>query len=121
MGIWGNREYIDYTELKRRGLLKVKEVEQKMKISKEGFIDFTNNPLNNSESSTSSQTSVSPFGFLDNLSSNSEKTGNADPLSNIVNKADSTELNSMKIKLDDMEYKLDKLIERLEKIESKII
>lgn len=106
MGLRKKRDYVDLSELKRRGILKVPEIRKNATITKEGFVDFTQN-----------QEKTNTLSFLDNFAT-STTASNTDNLSSIVNKND--DFNALKIKIDDLEYKLERLIERLEKIEGNL-
>ena len=135
---FGSDEYIDYTLLKKRGLLKIKEDEIQKKFKAEGgFIDFTAFRNENSSQQQAQPASSSPapnFDFLSNMAAAgaANNSQSVNPLANLDTFAPSTsaseisgsvdakELNAMKIKMDDIEYKIDKFIERLDKLEEKL-
>lgn len=141
MGWIGKEEYVDYTLLKKKGILKMKEEQAKKSIKTEGgFIDFTSfnndNPAPQADSSSSSSAQTSNFSFLAEMASSgaANSTHSASPLANfdtftpaastsasaIPDNVDAKELNALKLKMDDIEYKLDRFIERIDKLESKI-
>ncbi len=141
MGWVGKDEYVDYTLLKKKGLLKLKEEQAQKSLKTEGgFIDFTslanNSPSSQADSSTSSSTPTDNFGFLADMASAGAagSTASASPLANfdtftpatstsasaIPDNVDAKELNALKLKMDDMEYKLDRFIERIDKLEEKL-
>lgn len=118
-------EYLDLTDLQKRGLLKIpkeKEEEISTKTDQEGYVDLGGFGSNSGASSSSygspeSDTSVSnamdsPFGMLDSLASSAEPSPNVSS-SNLDNK----EVQHLKVKIEDLEYKLDRFMERLEKLE----
>lgn len=123
-------EFIDYTLLKRKGLLKVEEPK--------GDIDYTQCISNPPATSSSSGSSSPSFGdFFGTSSSSGPGEMNTDipnPFSGLDSQTpgglpgpsmpspggsgdELKEMNALKIKLDDLEYKLEKLLERLGKIE----
>ena len=126
MGVFGKgEEYVDYTLLKKKGILKLKE-EQALKNTKieGGFIDFTamrNEPVSNEKSSSENTTMPNNFGFLADMASAS--SSNSNPLTSFDNnlRIDEKEFNMLKVKMDDMEYKLDRFIERIDKLEEKLV
>ena len=109
MGVFGKEEeYIDYTLLKKKGLLKAKEEQAHKNLNTEGgFIDFTS--MRNE--SPSNNASSSPAGFESVFSGASiptpENTGGK-------------EINALRIKVDDLDYKIDRFIERIDKLEEKL-
>jgi len=126
---------VDFTALKKRGLLKMPErkVDSRVKIDRDGSIDFTGmaNSFNSAVSSqsdglsgsSSNSGAISPFGFLDNLSSASSSSSSSagSSLDNTLMQSSSSELNSIKIKMDDLDFKISAFVERMEKIESKLL
>ncbi|MCU0642382.1 MAG: hypothetical protein MUF61_02285 [archaeon] len=145
MGIFGGgTEYLDYTLLKKKGILKLPEEKQTPPIKQEGgFVDFTafrtESPEQSVQPSPSNEISapVPNFDFLGNMAAvgASAPETNANPLANfdtftpatpalsasdIPGNADGKEINAMKIKMDDIEYKIDRFIERIDKLEEKL-
>jgi hypothetical protein len=138
MGWTGKEEYMDYTLLKKKGILKLKEEQAQKSLKTEGgFIDFTSfNSDSPSPQTDSSSTPTNNFGFLADMASagTSNNTSSASPLANfdsfmssastssstIPGNVDAKDLNAMKLKMDDMEYKLDRFIERIDKLEEKL-
>jgi hypothetical protein len=138
MGFSKSDEYIDYTLLKKKGILKLPE-EKKLPIKTEGgFVDFTafGSPA---EPAPTTESPTPNFDFLSNMAgvgNSNSSTGTAEPAAPVINpfagldtfmpstpatsasqisgSVDGKELNAMKIKMDDMEYKLDRFIERLD-------
>lgn len=133
-------DYVDYTLLQKKGILKVKE-------QKNDIIDYTSTftqansapsapaDLTAPQSQASSQASDfgSFFGSVDanppsNVSGTYESPFSAldNPNSTLPSAASTTHLtnhpdiNALKIKLEDFEYKVERLLERLAKIESKL-
>ncbi len=137
MAIFGKGDdYVDYTLLKKKGILKLPE-EKKLPVKAEGgFIDFTAFGSNETKSLTQTKETPSPnFDFLNNMAAaastpNSDSSSSVSPLANFdaIQPASSTallspdnkELNALKIKIDDMDYKLDRFIERIDKLEEKL-
>jgi hypothetical protein len=138
MGWAGKGEYMDYTLLKKKGILKLKEEQAQKSLKTEGgFIDFTSfNNDSPSPQTDSSSTPTNNFGFLADMASAgaANSTPSASPLagfdvftagastsaSAIPDNVDAKELNAMKLKMDDMEYKIDRFIERIDKLEEKL-
>ena len=141
MGVFGKgEEYVDYTLLKKKGLLKAKEEQVRKSVKTEGgFIDFTsmrNEPSSNnsySNSTTAPETNTNNFGFLADMASsainsqvNSSPFANFDSVlpstsaSELPGSADGKEFNALKIKVDDLDYKIDRFIERIDKLEEKL-
>jgi hypothetical protein len=132
-------EYMDYTLLKKKGLLKMKEQELQKSIKTEGdFVDFTSfGTKESAPSSPTPETNTSNFGFLADMASagTANSSPSPNPLANfetftpaastsvsgIPNTVDGKELNALKLKMDDMEYKLDRFIERIDKLEEKLV
>ena len=97
-------DVIDYTLLEKKGILK--KTQQKSDV-----LDFTNASSNTASSSSAS----SPTDFASFFGSPT-----ANPASQASNSIPDSDVNALKIKLDDFEYKLEKLLERLASIESKL-
>lgn len=127
MGVFGkDGEYIDYTLLKKRGLLKAREDELKSQVNEEGVLDLTSAysipSLSSSPSSVSS--SASPFDMLSSLasansSSSSSYPSNSYPTHSLSSSSDSAEVNALKLKIEDLEYKLNALIDKIDKMNLK--
>ena len=123
-------DYVDYTLLQKKGLLKIKNEsqtqEESVKVDNQGFVDFTQS-TNSSPSNTVPAASSAPagdmFGFLDNPtppSSSSAIYGNSSSSSSLTSSDTSSDVNALRLKLDDTEYKIERLIERLARIEEKL-
>ena len=117
-------DYVDYTLLQKKGILKLKEEKLKSSLRNEdGFVDLT--PLRNEVTSeqsspTNSTPNMGNFGFLSDMAS----IGSSNPSSNSSSennlKIDEGDLSALKIKIDNMEYQLDRFIERIDKLEEKL-
>lgn len=122
MGVFGNEGYVDYTLLKKRGLLKESEKEVKSENTGSGFIDFTSSISNTNNSTNSSpQANVgNPFDLLSSLTSSSNNSNSfsesSSPASSIypANSSSGDDVNALKLKIEDLEYKLQRLIERID-------
>lgn len=100
-------DIIDYTLLQKKGILKLPK-------QKEEVIDLTKNL--NSNDSTNQTGNISPFGFLDSLAGASGQTNSVNAGFQTSN--DNSEINALKLKIDDLEYKLARLTEKLDKVNS---
>lgn len=129
MGVFDSTEYVDYTLLKKRGLLKSHEEELKTESKDTGFVDFTAG-MSSSSSASSSNTS-SPFDLLSNLTSGTGNSasgstgsyyGNSSSttgsVSSVGSSTGSDDVNALKLKIEDLEYKIQMLIERMDKMNS---
>jgi hypothetical protein len=122
MGLFGKEdEYIDYTLLKKKGLLKVEEPAKQEIRTEGGFIDFTS-MRNEAVPSTppafpapAAAESNNNFGFLSDMAS----AGNSNPNTENAD-ISSGELNALKIKVDDLDYKIARFIERIDRLEEKV-
>src|SRR3990172_3641684 len=109
---FGSDEYIDYTLLKKKGLLKIKEEEMKKGLKSEGgFIDFTSFGNNGNSADIQKQESASNtmpnFDFLSNMASVGTTNVSSNPLTNLdsgSSSADSSGLgkdfSALRIKVD---------------------
>lgn len=124
-------EIVDYTLLEKKGLLKKrKEKKLPFKINSGGFVEFgagsESNIADEFVKERNNSESQSPFSFLDNLagaaSASAPALENEKDLSNTpgVNDYLSSDVNTLKVKIDDLEYKLERFIEKLSAIEEKI-
>ena len=132
MGVFGKEdEYMDYTLLKKKGILKLKKEETLKNTKMEGgFIDFTAMRNEPQTSSTNSTTATNNFGFLADMASasssnpsllaNFDSAMSSNPTSNLSENMDGREFNALKIKVDDIDYKIDRFIERLDRLEEKL-
>lgn len=116
MSLFGRGDFVDYTLLKKKGLLKVPEpAPLAAPLDKNGLLDFTaqapsSTPLQNAPSQPSSQ--FPSFDFLDNPVQNS--------LTPIHSSVDSSQFNELKLKLDDTMFKLDLLLNKIQTIENRL-
>ncbi|MEK6889989.1 MAG: hypothetical protein AABW82_02700 [Nanoarchaeota archaeon] len=119
MGVFGNGDYVDYTLLKKRGLLKESEQEVKKESPSAGFVDFTSS-ISSSSNSNAPSPSNNPFDLLSSLtssnSSNNAVVESSNSSSSIYpnNTSSSDEVNSLKLKVEDLEYKIQRLIEKID-------
>lgn len=134
MGWNGDGEYIDYTLLKKKGILKIKEEQLQKRVAADGgFVDFTKF---NSDAPAEPKAD-SPAPNFDFLSTPAGTTNNPDsppvnPLANfdvftpststseLSGTADAKEMNALKIKIDDLDYKINNFIDKIDKIEEKL-
>ncbi len=106
-------DVIDYTYLKKRGLLKIKDIPKSNNLDlKSGYADLTSNTNKLSNEPALPVQNESPLSFLDSLAGSVATQTKAD------NAVDTLEIKDLKVKIEDLEYKLERLIERLERIES---
>lgn len=121
-------DVIDYTLLKKRGLLNVKEIEPMgVKCDREGFVDLgsvNQNALPNSETTdsataaTSSEQSSPTFSnFFGDMGAVASATTASAP--SVISET-SPDIGSVKVKVEDLEFKLDRLIDRLSAMEDKL-
>jgi len=122
---------MDFTALRKRGLLKLPERkgDSRVKVDRDGSIDFTgmassaslavNSQSDSLSGNSSASGAISPFGFLDNLSSAS--SSGASSLDSTLMQSSSSEISALKIKMDDLDFKISSFVERMEKIESKLL
>ena len=115
-------DYVDYTLLTKKGILKLKEEKLKSSLRNEGgFVDLTpfRNEVATEPSSTSSTPNMGNFGFLSDMAS----IGSSSPSSNSCEnspKINENDLSELRIKLDNMEYKFDRFLERIDKLEESL-
>ncbi|MBI3334825.1 hypothetical protein HYZ97_05035 [Candidatus Pacearchaeota archaeon] len=101
-------EFIDYTLLQKRGLLKQKEQALQNQVGNDGMLDLT--------ASSPTASSGNPFDMLSTLASSSpSSTPSALPTG-----SPDLEVQGLKNKLEDVEYKLERLMERLMRIDSRL-
>jgi len=115
-------DYIDYTLLKKKGLLKMKEEQMKKSLKTEGgFIDFSS--LGKEPTSTTSTPSMPAESSMFNPLANFDAIQPSAPSiasSELSGNVDAKEINALKIKIDDLDYKINNFIEKLDKIEEKL-
>ncbi|MDO8564077.1 MAG: hypothetical protein Q7R87_03650 [Nanoarchaeota archaeon] len=120
MGVFDNGDYVDYTLLKKRGLLKESDQEVKKDNSNSGFVDFTSSATNSSSSNIPSSSSTNPFDLLSSLTSSNSSSNpgveSSNSLSSVYpnNISSSDEVNALKLKVEDLEYKIQRLIEKID-------
>ena len=147
MGIFGKSgDYLDIPALQKKGLVKLPEpkVDKGIKVTKEGYVELTNeyspegesvtapvNPVSSGSTggfgsffdapapsaSTSSNSGGSIFDSLDNSSNNNSSSyfGNSGS-----NNSDSLNIQHLKAKFEDIEFKIDRLIEKIDKMEDRL-
>ena len=127
MGLFGKEdEYIDYTLLKKKGLLKIEEEKARQSLKSEGgFIDLTP-----AKTSDAEKPATDNFGFLRDMVSSNSGQASSNPLANFDSVTptssiepagiDVKEFGALKIRVDDVDYKLDRFIERIDRLEEKL-
>ena len=108
-------ETIDLTMLQKRGILKKSFVSSRVSTHSE-VLDLTKNqpPPPFSPSLPIGQLPADPLSFLDAAAQVSSPTAFSSTTDF------STEMSSLKIKIDDLEFKLTQLLDKLEKLESQL-
>lgn len=140
---FGKGEYVDYTLLKKKGILKVNENKpyENVKID-DGFVDFgsinnLDNQTGDANQSSSQETQTNNFGFLsdfasigasnstnnnfDNVSDENSQLSN--PLSNLSDNSSNnleSDFKTLKVNFEDLNYKFERLLEKIDKIEEKL-
>jgi len=113
-------DYVDYTLLQKKGILKLKEEKLKSSLRNEGgFVDLTpfrNEVTNEPADSSNTTTNTNNFGFLSDMAS----VGSSSSSVSSDNSINDSDLSALKIKIDNMEYKIDRFIERIDKLEEKL-
>ena len=108
-------DFIDFTALEKRGLLKKQVTEE---INEDKTIDFTGNslPIINQQTRENNQlASINPIaGFF-----SGESNFNNQEVKNQLMNEGNEDIKSLKIKIDDLEFKLDNLLKRFEDIEKR--
>lgn len=117
MGLFKKKEpeIIDLTELNKKGTLQRSRAiaqQQNALSSNEGkIIDLT------SSQSSSVSSSDSPFSLLSSLAG---AASDSTAYHSTTSLPSSSDIQSLKIKIEDIEYKLDRFIEKLAKLEEKL-
>ena len=131
MGFCPNEgEYVDYTLLTKKGILKVPETKSLNLSNDDGFIDVSSamkdsladnsysSPAPTQESSSSSAPNMDFLGALAGVGSSESPPSQSYPsYPSSSSIPDNSDVTTLKVKLDDFEYKLERLIERIAKIE----
>lgn len=116
MSFFGKDEVVDLTKLKKLGLLKEPQQEQKPVPE---YYDFSQQTPSPQPPEPPKPEPESPLTFFDNFASNisqtQQQTTNQTPS---LQTPDNSELS---IKLENLEYQLERLAEKLSLIESKIL
>ena len=116
MGLFSKKgDYIDYSLLQKRGLLKVSPKKEN------DFLDLTRQQAekvfsNNSASNASGSNPLASFFDDSSSASNSLSSSSSSGITTYGNESPA-DLSSLKIKIEDIEYKLERLIERLNRLE----
>lgn len=117
-------DYVNYTLLQKKGILKLKEEKLKSSLRNEGgFIDLT--PFRNEVASeqatpqTSAPVNTSNFGFLSDMASIGSSNTPSESAVESTNASESG-LSELRIKIDNMEYKIDRFLERIDKLEESL-
>ncbi|MEK6825262.1 MAG: hypothetical protein AABY00_00580 [Nanoarchaeota archaeon] len=105
-----SNDIVDFTLLQKRGILK-KETTTNRPLTANpsaNFIDVTS-----SSSPTSSTHAPDLLGFLDSSTSS--------PSISSLTLSENTEIQSLKVKIDDLEFKLEQLLEKLSTMETRFL
>jgi len=119
-------DFIDYTYLQKRGLIKRKEVKNQegVSLTKDGFVQLSEAEKASVSDNQASSSTFNPFGFLDNASSgngSSESYYGNSGSGGVSEENKDLEIQGLKNKIEDLEYKLEKLIEKFDFVENKLI
>ena len=106
MGVFGNEDYVDYTLLKKRGLLKESNQEVKNENSNSGFVDYNSVSANSSANNVPSSPSTNPFDLLSSLTSGSAVSNSGSIYSDASVSSSDENVKALKLKIEDLEYKL---------------
>ncbi|MEK6888634.1 MAG: hypothetical protein AABW80_00840 [Nanoarchaeota archaeon] len=116
MGIFSKRgDYIDYSLLQKRGLLKPQPKKEN------DFLDLTRQQADrvfteaNSNLPSNASSSNPLASFFDSAQNNSPNMPTSQGITAYGN--DSSDVNSLKLKIEDLEFKIERLIERLNGLE----
>jgi len=104
-------DVLDFTELKKRGLLKENVV---VKEDSPEYFDFSNG----SESSGGAEQTPSALSFLDTFAASASQGENVS--GERMSSANSTGVSELNVKLENLEYQLERLAEKITLIESKV-
>lgn len=120
MGLLGKRssdfEMLDYTLLQKRGILKIPQQEKAQDV-----IDFTQAASPSSapiQTAYSALASDNPFGMLDTFAQMGATTPSSSNTE--IAPSSSSEVQALKIKIEDLEYKLERLVEKIAKMDSSV-
>lgn len=113
-------EIIDLTELSKKGILQrsraIANQESTFSTNEDKVLDLTSRPSSSPSPSVSQSASDSPFSLLSSLASAATTESSAPVISSLQ----SSDFQSLKIKVEDLEYKLDRFMEKILKIEEKL-
>lgn len=85
-----------------------------------GFLDFTQNSSQPISSSVSNPIETpNTFGFLNDFAQSAANEQNPQDVTSRLGSTDS-EVNALKLKVEDLEYKIERLLERLAEMEVKV-
>ncbi len=112
MGIFRKEvEVLDLTLMQKKGILKTQKTNHAPDI-----VDLTQNSVQSiGPSQVAPQQSSSPFDFLDLAASSASQSA-----PQLSPSQTPTDVEDLKVKLDNIEYKLERFVEKLEKFEEKI-
>ncbi|MEK6848059.1 MAG: hypothetical protein AABX65_00310 [Nanoarchaeota archaeon] len=107
-------DLLDLTLLQKRGILQKSQQLQKQDelIRENEVVDFTYKGLPDESASEA----VNPLGFLDSLA----KSASLSEPKALNFKMSNTDIQSIRVKIDDLEYKLGRLLDKISLIESKL-
>ncbi len=112
MPFFGKDEVVDLTKLKKLGLLKEPQQEQKPVPE---YYDFSQQNSAPQKPELPKPETESPLSFFDNFASNLPQTPQQ------IQQPQTSDNSELSIKLENLEYQLERLAEKLALIESKIV
>lgn len=110
-------DVIDFTLLQKKGLLRESDVDNS---SGNEVLDLTKISTNSGISNGATSDVGNPFDMLSSLASASSSTGPTYPSSNSYPNSDNSDMQNLRVKLDDLEYKFERLMEKIGKLEDEL-
>lgn len=110
-------DVIDFTLLQKKGLLRDSDVDNS---SSNEVLDLTKINTNSGISNSTAGDVGNPFDMLSSLASVSSSTGPTYPSSNSYPNSDNSDMQNLRVKLDDLEYKFERLMEKIGKLEDEL-
>ncbi|MFH1425488.1 MAG: hypothetical protein ABIG28_02025 [archaeon] len=105
-------DFIDIPELQRRGLLK-----KRFEAESEDETGYVNLSSASVPSHATGSESVNPLAFLDGLAG---ADSSSDLATGVSSEMSGSDIQDLKVKIEDFEYKVDRLSDKLALIESKL-
>jgi len=130
MGLFKRGADIDFTEMQRRGLIKKQAIPEgnNTRVNAQGFVEFgqgaNSMPSSANNPSQSTDSTASPFGFLDTFASasNAGITQTTTDIVPVVSQNQTApDFSNLGFQVENLDFKLGVLTERLEKIEGKLL